>query len=266
ALPEVFLRFQTLGYLWLSYTDNGGGAVAQPIFTPQQMENVYYMDDVLGGSDQGPFTEAGGPSIPLSRSNTHYLPEPPEWSFPYDQPEDTLQLMNAFASGSSGKSASLALALALAGTLTTWMLSQPEVLGMASTGAGPLAAIGSLEPLRVGTSLAFDASAAFDPPGDGLLSYAWNFGDGGSAMGELVRHTYVAVGRYTVELTVSAPSGVRQVRRTLTIASEPATYFNRYSLREHSGAPPRNPTVKLPVPHDTSAPASSAKAGGARRS
>ncbi|NUM47989.1 MAG: PKD domain-containing protein, partial [Anaerolineales bacterium] len=44
--------------------------------------------------------------------------------------------------------------------------------------------------------------AATDPEND-TLSYSWTFGDGGSANGASVSHTYLAAGGYTARLTVS---------------------------------------------------------------
>ncbi len=54
--------------------------------------------------------------------------------------------------------------------------------------------------------VSFDASASTDPDGD-PLTYLWDFGDGGSAEGKVVQHTYAKAGEYVVILTVSDPSG-----------------------------------------------------------
>jgi serine protease len=65
----------------------------------------------------------------------------------------------------------------------------------------------------------FDASASNDP--QGIVSYSWSFGDGGSFDGALspsAKHTYSARGTYIVTLTVSdalGNSGTAQ--RTLTV-------------------------------------------------
>ena len=61
-----------------------------------------------------------------------------------------------------------------------------------------------------GTTVFFDAGPSSDPVGDGL-SYAWAFGDGASASGATVEHTYDAPGSYTVRLTVTDATGTTDV-------------------------------------------------------
>jgi large repetitive protein len=51
----------------------------------------------------------------------------------------------------------------------------------------------------------FDGSKSYDPDGD-MLEYYWNFGDGSSARGEKVTHTYTKRGTYNVMLTVDDSS------------------------------------------------------------
>ena len=56
--------------------------------------------------------------------------------------------------------------------------------------------------IEVGESLAFSAILSSDE--DGIIAkFEWDFGDGGSATGESVTHTYSAVGQYTVVLRVT---------------------------------------------------------------
>ncbi len=54
---------------------------------------------------------------------------------------------------------------------------------------------------RNGTTVSFDAGSSMDSDGDSL-SFAWTFGDGGSASGPVVTHVYTTSGVYTATLTV----------------------------------------------------------------
>jgi PKD repeat protein len=55
--------------------------------------------------------------------------------------------------------------------------------------------------------LTFNGNHSSDPDGT-IVSYAWNFGDGGTANGANVSHTYNAVGSYNVVLTVVDDDGL----------------------------------------------------------
>ena len=57
-----------------------------------------------------------------------------------------------------------------------------------------------------GEEITFDASASYDPDGE-ITSWEWDFGDGETASGEVVTHSYSAAGDYTVTLTVTDDGG-----------------------------------------------------------
>jgi PKD repeat protein len=57
-----------------------------------------------------------------------------------------------------------------------------------------------------GLKLTVDASASADPDGT-IASYAWDFGDGGTATGVNASHSYLAAGSYPVTLTVTDNQG-----------------------------------------------------------
>jgi serine protease len=68
-------------------------------------------------------------------------------------------------------------------------------------------------------SCSFDASASSDD--QGIQQYSWNFGDGSSAAGASVSHTYAAYGDVTVTLTVSDTAGQQDTDSQLLSLQEP---------------------------------------------
>ncbi len=252
AVPAVFQQFQALGFLGLTYHGNNGQDVAQPIFTADQLSNIQLEDDTVGGSDQIPFTLAGVPCATFVGNFSYYDQHPPVWSYPFDQREDTIQLMNTFADGSSQKSNALMLALALPGMLTTWMLNQPDILGQVNADANPIAAISDVGKIQVGQSITLNAKASFDPRNASTsLTYEWDFGDSTKASGETVSHTYVAKGAYTLSLMVSSATGVRRIQKTVNVLTQTVVYHNPYAAYPADGNPLPNPAVVLPTPKDT---------------
>ena len=245
AVTQVFAQFQALGYQTLTYHSDNNQDVTQPVFIPSQLNNLHLEDDTLGGSDQIPFTLAGLPCATFAGNSTYYDTNPPPWSYPFDQKEDTIQLMNTFADGSSQKSN------ALPGMLTTWMLNQSAILGQAATDNKPIAAISDIGQTVVGQPISLDGSASFDPTNaSNTLNYAWDFGDGATATGATVNHTYNNAGTYTLTLTVHSAIGSRQVNKVLTIVPKTTVYDNPYAGFKANGIPPSNPAVILPTPND----------------
>jgi hypothetical protein len=247
AVAPVFAAFQALGYQSLSYQGTGGAPVSQPVFSADQTSNIQLLDDTIGSSDQIAFTLAGVPDATFVGNATYYDNNPPPWSYPYDQPQDTIQLMNVFASGSTQQSQALTLALALPGMLTTWMLNQPSILGSVPWDHLPIAAVSDIGAAMPGSPLALDARASYNPGVSGELGYAWSFGDGARATGVSVTHTYQSPGTYTLSLKVtSSPGGARTITKTIVVGSSPATYTNPYANYPQNGIPPSNPAVQLP--------------------
>ena len=58
----------------------------------------------------------------------------------------------------------------------------------------------------VNRTITFDASNSTDPGGT-IENYEWEFGDGETAEGEIVTHSYSSAGNYTVKLTVTDNEG-----------------------------------------------------------
>src|SRR5256886_5525643 len=249
AIIASFAQFQKMGYQMLSYHISNQPDVFQPIFTSDQMKYIQQEDDTLGGSDQIPFTLAGLPCATFVGNTSYYDQNPPPWSYPFDQPQDTIQLMNTFSDGSSLKSYALVMALGLPGMLTTWMLNQPEILGQSSSNQSPIAAISDIGQTIVGHSITLDARASFDPAGN-ALTYAWDFGDGAQANGINVTHTYTGTGTYVLKLTVSSTGGTRTITKMINVVTQPTSYNNPYARFQEDGFPPANPAVTLPTPND----------------
>ena len=72
-----------------------------------------------------------------------------------------------------------------------------------------------------GLTTAVDGTASTDSDGT-VVSYAWTFGDGGSASGVTASHAYAAAGTYPVTLTVTDDDGATgSVTRQVTVTAPP---------------------------------------------
>jgi PKD repeat protein len=70
-----------------------------------------------------------------------------------------------------------------------------------------------------GLTLSVDGSGSTDSDGT-VSSYAWNFGDGGTATGSTAEHTYTTAGDHIVTLTVTDDDGASDsVTHTVTVAA-----------------------------------------------
>jgi len=76
----------------------------------------------------------------------------------------------------------------------------------------------------VNTAISFDGSGSSDPDGD-PLTYAWTFGDGGTATGAMPTHSYAAAGVYDVCLTVNDGMVDSPQACTLAVVYDPSGGF-----------------------------------------
>jgi PKD repeat protein len=79
---------------------------------------------------------------------------------------------------------------------TVTIIDRPPVAVLRGPGAATIA----------GDPVGFDASGSSDPDGS-IAGYAWDFGDGATATGPTVTHSFARSGSYTVRVTVVDDSG-----------------------------------------------------------
>lgn len=60
--------------------------------------------------------------------------------------------------------------------------------------------------VRIGQEVSFDATQSTAP--GAIVSYEWDFGDGTTASGDVVTHSYAEIGEYTVTLEITDEGGV----------------------------------------------------------
>lgn len=108
----------------------------------------------------------------------------------------------------------------------------------------------SLGKLQVGHTVIFNASSSYDPEGDAIVKYEWDFGDGNSAEGVKVSHVYNKSGTYKVTLTVTDEwNGKGKTEKTLFIKPyDPGT-----AITATFDFSPKTPEVGEEVTFDASA-------------
>src|SRR5215813_1503325 len=95
AVAASFKRYRAMGYQALTYHSPSRADGWQPVFTQGQLGNVHVLTDTLGSSDQVPFTAAGVRSTTFVGNASYYQHNPPPGSYPYDRPQDTIEIGRA---------------------------------------------------------------------------------------------------------------------------------------------------------------------------
>lgn len=225
----------------------------EEVFTPAQFadrQTIQIADDDVGGSDEVPFTFAGINCITMSGNFSYYDGNAEPWAYPFDQPEDTVALMNQYTGGSGAKSAGTVLALALPAVISLWMLIQPGVMGLAPLPDAPVGAISDLpNHLQPGSALALSAAGAYSPAG-GTFHYQWDFGDGTTGSGQQVTHTWASAGNYTLKLTLQDSAGrSTTIQETVAVGRDLPEFHNRFEdFPPSDGFEPPNPGIQIPTP------------------
>jgi len=106
------------------------------------------------------------------------------------------------------------------GTTTTTESFQVTVEEPANQAPSAAVDVSPADP-EVGEDVTFSASDSTDSDGS-IESYEWDFGDGQTASGEEVTHSYDDAGEYTVELTATDDDGATDtVTETITVSEAP---------------------------------------------
>ncbi|MEL7161404.1 MAG: PKD domain-containing protein, partial [Bacteroidota bacterium] len=102
-------------------------------------------------------------------------------------------------------------------TISIVVTETPNEAPMAAFTADPLTGDAPL-------TVSFDASGSTDSDGT-ITAYNWDFGDGETGSGVMPSHDFLAVGEYTVNLTVIDDDGVTsaEVTETITVTEAPNT-------------------------------------------
>lgn len=148
----------------------------------------------------------------------------------------------AFGDGGTGSGATVNHTYATAGTYVATLTvtdsrgatatAATNVTVTATSGNRPPVAVVMATPLtgRAPLTVAFNGGSSSDPDGN-LASYAWTFGDGGSASGVAVSHTYVAAGTYAATLTVTDALGATHSSSTpIVVSPAPASAATTMSV------------------------------------
>jgi hypothetical protein len=84
----------------------------------------------------------------------------------------------------------------------------------------------SPNPTTPGSGVGFNGSASSDPDGS-IVTYSWQFGDGGTGGGVTPSHAYTVAGTYVVSLTATDSAGVTSTAtHAVTVALAPNSEFN----------------------------------------
>ncbi len=139
----------------------------------------------------------------------------------------------AFGDGATGSGASTSHSYATAGTFTAVVTTVDDTTsGWTTTSTSvevfalPQVWIASQHGANGDLSFAFDAVAT---GGSGALTYAWNFGDGGTGTGAHATHDFGSSGTYTVTVTVADPAQ-KTASSTVTLTANKAVDPNAITL------------------------------------
>lgn len=138
---------------------------------------------------------------------------------------------SAFTSVSSGSTVTHTYASPGSFIVNAVAADSTNVLGQAATQVTvtPIGTAGQIGNVQIvtpptnglqGQSLGFNAATAIpSAAGATIQSYTWSFGDGATASGQTVSHVFQTAGNYTVTLTVTDSTGMRNTTSNTVVVS-----------------------------------------------
>lgn len=174
-------------------------------------------------SAQGPGTGGGGDDAPTASFTTSVSSGSAPLTVTFDatgSTDDGTLVSHAwsFGDGGTGSGATAMHTFAAAGTFLVTLtvtddggqtdVATGQILVADATGNVPPAASFAVTPTSGEAPLAVTVDASGSTDSDGAIaSYAWDFGDGGTATGSTAGHTFAAAGTFAITLTVTDNSG-----------------------------------------------------------
>jgi hypothetical protein len=176
----------------------GAGSTSATVGYASGMQNELAVNVVLGGTVAGGGRIADG-DLEVRRA-TFYRGEQGPWSGWLEVGQNGGDLLNADYAGERGMS--YQFRYRIRSEYNVWS-------GWAEPGttirinAAPVAVGGTDASAETGKKVVFDGTRSWDPDGDAIASYSWDFGDGKKDTKGSTTHAYRKPGTYTVTLTVS---------------------------------------------------------------
>jgi hypothetical protein len=187
--------------LWGGWANSDGitvstGSIRATLGYPSGVQNELVMAVTLGGETGGPKIADGDLEV---RRTSYYLGELGTWSNWMEVGTDKGDLGTAYYVGDRGYA--YEYRYRIKSELGIWsVFTEPGT--RVRINAPPVAVMGTSVSVEVGRAVKLDGTRSWDPDGDSISSYQWDFGDGKKADTGAAKHGYGRPGTYTVNLTV----------------------------------------------------------------
>jgi hypothetical protein len=169
------------------YPTLSSGTTTVAAFTSADLKDVQVGPNPICCSDNVPFEKLGLPTETFSGDFQYYFTRKPDWSYPFDQPQDMPAALACDTEGSPNPGVALEATLALPVALSAQVVDDYAASHPSTAGLSVMAM-----PATAGKPVVLTAA------GSGQI--IWRFGDGKTATGSSVEHTYARTGRYTLKI------------------------------------------------------------------